>query len=265
MIRRPAVAGAFYSADPARLKSAVDGFLRKGPPHEALGVIVPHAGYLYSGGVAGSVYGLIKPPESALVLGPNHTGLGPDVSIMCRGSWQTPFGTMRIEEGLASSLLAGSELLVEDDSAHRNEHCIEVQLPFLQTLGVDSFVPIVLMGARYDECEALGTALAEAIRQSERSVLMVASSDMTHYESRETAEVKDRLALEQVERLDPEGLYDVVRKRRITMCGFIPATVMLVAARKLGATKAEVVRYATSGDVTGDYEQVVGYAGVIVS
>lgn len=264
MIRRPAVAGTFYDVDPQRLQSVVKGFLLPGNPRKVLGVIAPHAGYLYSGAVAGAVYSRVEPPSCCIILSPNHTGLGTDVSVMAEGEWTTPLGAMTIDVELASSLLAKGRPFREDDAAHRNEHSIEVQLPFLQMLGVKSFVPVTLMGVSYGDCTVMGKRLAEVVQGSDRSVLVIASSDMTHYESRESAEEKDSYALERIEELDPAGLYEVVQQKKITMCGFIPATIMLIAAKALGATRAEVVRYATSGDVTGDYSRVVGYAGVIV-
>jgi len=265
MIRRPAVAGSFYDADPQRLQSVVKGFLLSGHPRKALGIIVPHAGYLYSGAVAGAVYSQVEPPSCCIILSPNHTGLGEDAAVMVEGEWTTPLGAIAIDAELASSLLAEGGLFREDDAAHRSEHSIEVQLPFLQMLGVKSFVPVTLMGVSYGDCEAMGKRLAEVVQEPDRSVLIIASSDMSHYESRASTEVKDRYALERIEKLDPAGLYEVVLQKRISMCGFIPATIMLIAAKALGATRAEVVRYATSGDATGDYDRVVGYAGVIVS
>ncbi|NOY53334.1 MAG: AmmeMemoRadiSam system protein B [Deltaproteobacteria bacterium] len=264
MIRRPAVAGTFYDADPRRLESTIRGFLQPGSFRKTIGVIAPHAGYLYSGAVAGAVYSRVEPPDSCIILSPNHTGLGAEAAVMREGEWETPLGTMAIDAERASSLLEKGRPFQEDDTAHRNEHSIEVQLPFLQVLGVKRFVPITLMGVPFDACEEMGKGLAEVVRESDRSVLLIASSDMTHYESRVAAEVKDRTALERIEALDPAGLYEVVLQKRITMCGFIPVTIMLIAAKALGAKKAETVRYATSGDVTGDYDQVVGYAGVIV-
>jgi len=264
MIRKPAVSGMFYDSDPARLRRMVRGFIKDEPKTEALGVIVPHAGYIYSGAVAGVVYSRITPRETYILLGPNHTGLGPAASMMCRGEWETPLGAMKIDQRLASSLLGGSELLEEDTQAHLREHSIEVQLPFLQILGGGTFIPITLMGIDYQGCEKVASAIVEAVKACDRPVLIVASSDMTHFESRESAERKDRLALDRVEALDPEGFYETIRRYRISMCGYIPATIMLIAAKALGAARAAVVRYATSGDVTGDMDQVVGYAGVIV-
>jgi AmmeMemoRadiSam system protein B len=226
--------------------------------------MVPHAGYIYSGAVAGAVYSRISPPDSYVVLGPNHTGLGAAASLMARGGWETPFGTMRIDADLAAAVLNESALIEEDSAAHLREHAIEVQLPFLQVLGDSSFVPITLMGIDYGSCERVAGAVASAVEKSGKRILIVASSDMTHFESSTSAGTKDRLALDQIEALDPRGLYDVVVERNISMCGFIPATIMLIAAKSLGATRATLIEYRNSGDVSGDYDQVVGYAGVIV-
>ncbi len=264
MIRSSAVAGMFYSADPDQLRRSVQGFLIDASPRKALGVMVPHAGYVYSGAVAGEVYSQILPPEVCVVLSPNHTGRGAHASIMCRGNWQTPLGEMAVDGTLASAMLERSSLLQEDSAAHRREHSIEVQLPFLQILGTQAFVPITLMTLGVEQCVAVAEAVAEAVRESYRSVLLIASSDMTHYESREAAARKDRLALDRVEALDPQGLYETVREHTISMCGVIPTTIMLMAAKALGATRARTVRYTTSGEVSGDFAQVVGYAGVIV-
>jgi hypothetical protein len=265
MIRKAAVAGTFYDSSPERLKAAVRGFLREEERTGALGILVPHAGYLYSGSVAGAVYSRIEPAESYIILSPNHTGLGTVGSVMCRGGWETPLGTIPIDEALASAAVQGSPLLQEDSDAHFREHSIEVQLPFLQSLGPSMFVPITLMGLSYRQCEEVGSVVARIVQSSDKAITLVASSDMTHFESQDAARRKDWLALERVEALDPRGLYEVVRDRRISMCGFIPATIMLIAAKALGATRASVTRYATSGNVTGDLDEVVGYAGAIVT
>lgn len=264
MIRLSAVAGTFYSADPDRLRRSVQGFLIDAPPRKAVGVVVPHAGYLYSGAVAGEVYSHILLPEVCVVLSPNHTGQGTEASIMCRGSWQTPLGEMAVDETLALAILERSQLLQEDSAAHLREHSIEVQLPFLQVLGKTAFVPITLMALGFKQCTAVAEALAGAVRDSGRPVVLIASSDMTHYESRDAAARKDQLALDRLEALDPQGLYETVRQQAISMCGVIPTTIMLLAAKALGATRARTLRYTTSGEVSGDFERVVGYAGVIV-
>ena len=265
MIRRPAVAGAFYDADPGRLRSTLEEFLE--PATEKVrcrGILVPHAGYRYSGAVAGAVYGRVEPVPTYVVLGPNHTGLGPSASIMARGLWETPLGGLPVDEEAASAMISACDLLREDGSAHVHEHAVEVQLPFLQVLGARSFVPVTLMPMPFGACHEVAAAVAAAVQSSADPVVVVASSDMTHFEDQESARARDAMVLERIEALDARGLYDVVRRERISMCGFIPATVMLLACLALGAERCRVVRYATSGDVTGDRDQVVGYAGVIV-
>jgi AmmeMemoRadiSam system protein B len=264
VIRSSAVAGTFYSADAETLRRSVQGFLSDAPQCTAVGAVVPHAGYLYSGAVAGEVYSHIRLPEVCVILSPNHTGRGAEASIMCRGSWETPLGKMVVDEALALAILERSQLMQEDSAAHLREHSVEVQLPFLQVLGTTVFVPITLMALGFKQCAAMAEDMAGAIRESGRSVVLIASSDMTHYESHDAATRKDRLALDRVEALDPQGLYETVRQQRISMCGVIPTTIMLLAAKALGATRARTVRYATSGEVSGDFAQVVGYAGVIV-
>jgi hypothetical protein len=231
----------------------------------AMGVVVPHAGYVYSGAAAGAVYARLDPPESCVILGPNHTGLGVAAAIMTSGTWETPLGEVAIDADLAGAILDRSRVLEEDDRAHRKEHAIEVQLPFLQVLfpGLP-FVPICLMSHEYGACRDVGQAVAEAIQASGKRVLLVASTDMSHYISQELAERKDRMAIEAILDLDPERLHSTVLRERISMCGFHPTTTMLIAAKALGANQAEMVRYATSGDVTKDYASVVGYASLII-
>lgn len=263
--RKPAVAGQFYPGSQARLDQTVKDMAGAGPTRKALGVMVPHAGYMYSGPVAGAVFGSVELPEAFIILGPNHTGMGPSASIMTAGVWQMPDGDVTIDEGLASAILSNSSTLTADDSAHAFEHSIEVQLPFLQNLTEDvRFVPICLMTGDARQCRDVGLAVAAAVKSSQEPVLIIASSDMTHYENREAARYKDELALEQMLKLDADGLLETVRRNNISMCGYAPAASMLYACRELGATRATLIKYATSGDVTGDYAQVVGYAGVVV-
>jgi AmmeMemoRadiSam system protein B len=268
VIRKPAVAGYFYPGEPEALRSELDRCLsKKHPPKtKAIGIVVPHAGYKYSGGVAGEVYGRVEIPDKLVVLSPNHTGEGAAYALMPEGEWLTPLGSARIDSDLAGRFQRHCPLLEDDAEAHRSEHSLEVQIPFLQRLKKDfSFVPLTLSYIPYVQCEELGRALARTVRETAEPVLIVASSDMNHYESQEVAEKKDFLAIRRIEALDPQGLYETVRRERISMCGIIPTTVMLVAARELGAKKGELVRHATSGDVTGDYGSVVGYAGLVIS
>ena len=265
-IRQPAAAGQFYPGQREELERTVKDLIGPGPAQKALGVVVPHAGYKYSGRVAGAVYGAVDLPEVFIILGPNHTGMGAPASIMTAGTWRMPGGDVPIDTELAGEVLENSRLLEENAAAHLREHSIEVQLPFLQYMvGQPLIVPISLMISRPEQCLDIGEALAAAIREFPAPVLIVASSDMSHYESQATAQQKDKLALEQILQQSPEGLLKTVRENQISMCGAAPVATMLYACRELGAGDARLIRYETSGDVTGDYGRVVGYAGVAVN
>ncbi|OLE58138.1 MAG: AmmeMemoRadiSam system protein B [Chloroflexi bacterium 13_1_20CM_2_59_7] len=265
-VRHPAVAGRFYPRDPDTLMADVQSYISA--PEEtipALGCIVPHAGYIYSGHVAGAVYARLHIPKRCILLCPNHTGMGRPLSIMSDGAWETPLGSVPIDSALASTLKQRFRLLTEDAAAHRAEHAAEVQLPFLQARRPDcTFVPIALGTGQFDVLETLGEAMAEVVGTQDERVLIISSSDMNHYESDQVTRVKDHKAIERILALDPRGLFDVVMNEDISMCGFGPTVAMLTAAKRLGATSAELIKYATSGDVSGDREMVVGYAGVLV-
>jgi len=264
-VRHPAVAGRFYPGDPDDLRSEAQSYLS--PEKEAvraIGCIVPHAGYMYSGHVAGAVFAHIQIPERCIVMCPNHTGMGSALAILSEGAWETPLGDVPIDSQLAHSLKKQFPALEENAAAHRAEHAAEVELPFLQLRQPHlKFVPVALGSGRFEILEQLGEALAEVISQRE-PVLIVASSDMNHYESDSVTRAKDHRAIERILSLDPRGLYDVVTQQNVTMCGYGPAVAMLTAARKLGAKSAELVKYATSGDISGDRDMVVGYAGIVV-
>lgn len=272
-VRQPAVAGRFYPANAQHLRAEVEKFTTA-PAAEsakpetkihALGCVVPHAGYMYSGHVAGAVFRRLELPRRFVILCPNHTGMGEPLAIMSEGVWQTPLGDAPIDESLAERLKAKLTLLSEDQAAHRYEHALEVQLPFLQVLAPGfEFVPITVATGNFEVLGALGMVIGSVATEAGTPVLVIASSDMNHYESDDVTRVKDRRAIDQLLALDARGLYDIVHKTAISMCGYGPAVVMLTAARKLGATRAELIRYATSGDVSGDRDMVVGYAGVAV-
>lgn len=266
MKRRPAVAGQFYSSNPSALSKEVGRYIETNVAKErAIGVVSPHAGLMYSGSVAGAVYSRIDFPHTFVLLGPNHTGFGRPVSIMSSGQWQIPTGELEIDEGLAKRIIKHSEVVVEDSSAHSMEHSIEVQLPFILYFSSDvKIVPITLMVDSLEICKLIGEALADIIGDTKYPVTIVASSDMSHYETDSTARTKDKKAIERILALDPEGLYKTVKKEGISMCGYIPTTIMLYAADRMGASEAKLVKYTTSGDVSGDYEYVVGYAGIII-
>ena len=270
-VRQPAVAGRFYPANAQRLRAEVETYTA-GPAGavaeakiRALGCVVPHAGYMYSGQVAGAVYRRLQLPRRYVILCPNHTGRGEPLAIMSDGAWHTPLGDATVDSELAEHLKSHLPLLAEDSEAHRYEHALEVQLPFLQVLAPGfRFVPITVGTSNFEALSALGVVIGNALAQLPEPFLVIASSDMNHYESDAITRVKDRRAIDQLLALDPRGLYDVVREEDISMCGYGPAVVMLTAARKLGATQAELIRYATSGDVSGDKGMVVGYAGIAV-
>ena len=265
-VRHPAVAGRFYPRDRDTLLEEVRSYLSpQAATAPALGCVVPHAGYVYSGVVAGAVYARIDLPRQCIVLCPNHTGKGRPLAIMSSGAWETPLGQAPIDSALAGALQERFDLLTEDENAHRSEHAIEVELPFLQVRRPDfSFVPIALGTGQFEILEKLGDAIAEVVQQHRERILIIASSDMNHYESDAVTRVKDHKAIERILALDARGLFDVVAKEKISMCGLGPTVAMLTATRRLGATSAELIRYATSGDVSGDREMVVGYAGMVV-
>ncbi|HYL96497.1 MAG TPA: AmmeMemoRadiSam system protein B [Terriglobales bacterium] len=265
-VREPAVAGYFYPRSPEALSREISGYTAQpGDKISALACVVPHAGYMYSGHVAGAVYGRLQLPRRFIILCPNHTGYGRPLAIMTEGAWQTPLGQAQIDHELAEALRLACPLLEEDDMAHRGEHAIEVQLPFLQSaLPEFTFVPIAIGTARYEPLQALGEAMAGVLRDQSEKVMLIASSDMNHYEPDDVTRVKDRKAIDQILALDPRGLYDVVMQESISMCGFGPTVAVLTAARLLGAKSAEVIKYATSADISGDRSAVVGYAGLVI-
>jgi len=268
--RHPAVAGRFYPRNPEELRAEARAYLsqtkpEKQAPVKAVGCIAPHAGYMYSGHVAGAVFARMEVPQRCIVMCPNHTGLGRALAMVSEGVWETPLGEVPIDTDLATALRQRFPALHDDPAAHRAEHAAEVELPFLQLRQSElRFVPIALGTGQFEPLEQLGHALADVIVEQKDRVLIVASSDMNHYESDAVTRVKDHKAIERILTLDAHGLYDVVTQQDISMCGFGPAVAMLIAARQLGAKSAELVKYATSGDVSGDREMVVGYAGVVV-
>jgi AmmeMemoRadiSam system protein B len=265
MIREPAVAGAFYPAGAAELAAGVDRYLAASgrAAKTAIGVVVPHAGYIYSGAVAGATYATVAVPARVVVLGPNHTGLGfSRAALSPADAWRTPIGAVPLDAPLGEALAAGPGV-APDAAAHAREHSLEVQLPFLQRARPDVAVaPLCLAHLSYGQCERLADTVAGAARDA--GALVVASSDMSHYLPAAEARAADHRALEPLLALDAEGLYRRVHEEEITMCGIIPAVVMLLAACALGARSAELVRYAHSGEVSGDDDRVVGYAGVVV-
>lgn len=270
-VRPPAVAGTFYEGTPERLRAQVDDCFGANPAPQSkqpfIGAVVPHAGLMYSGHVAAAFYGSAELPQRFIILCPNHTGIGHFAAINREGAWQTPLGAVSIDTPLADALISGSQLLAEDSRAHAREHALEVQLPFLQRLlGTSfSFVPICLGAHRYDYAEEIGNAIAGALKESGEPVGILASSDLNHYEDQKTTLRKDQLAIDEVLKLDPRELWRVVDEFDVSMCGFIPTTTMLIAAKQLGATKADLLKHATSGDINRDYAHVVGYAAMRIA
>ena len=269
MIRPPAAAGRFYPGEPSPLAEELNSFLTTGTQAtkiRAQACLVPHAGYKYSGHVAGAVYSRMKIPARVILIGPRHFPRGASFAILSEGAWQTPLGLAPIDHLLAEKIARACPLLREDAIAHSAEHSLEVQLPFLQRLAPSfAFVPIVIGAAHYAELEALGHAIADVIGSEPGPILLVASSDMNHYESDAATRLKDRKAIDRIMAIEPRELFDTVRNENISMCGYGAAIAMLTAVRQMGAKHAELVRYATSGEINGDLQEVVGYAGIIIS
>ena len=274
-IRRPSQAGMFYAGNPEDLKKQIEEcFLHKlGPgkipkvvedgPRKIVGLICPHAGYMYSGPVAAHAYhrlALDGKPEVFVIMGPNHMGYGSAIALMNEGVWRTPLGDIEIDYETASRILRVSELIDIDETAHKYEHSIEVQLPFLQYLYGSEFrfVPIVFLMQDLKSSQEVGKALAKALEG--RNAVIIASTDMTHYEPHEQALRKDKLALSAVEKMNEEEFYSIIESYRVSACGYGPVAALIVASRLLGAKEAEILCYKTSGDVVGDYSSVVGYA-----
>jgi MEMO1 family protein len=268
VLRLPAVAGRFYPADPEELTALVRKYALPQPdtkPQSVKACLVPHAGYMFSGHVAGAVFARIVLPQRIVILGVRHFPRGESLAINTSGAWRTPLGDAPIDEDLAAALLTECPILREDRIAHGAEHSLEVQLPFLQVLSpAFSFVPIALGTVRFDDLVAVGEALARVL-SANPELLLLTTSDLNHYENDATTRLKDKKAIDQILALNPHGLYDVCRNEDVSMCGLGPAVAMLTALRALAAKHAELVRYATSADVSGDTTSVVGYAGFIFS
>ena len=266
-MRSPVVADRFYPGSSSGLQETLHHLIpeiAEDQKHPAIAVISPHAGYVYSGGVAGETIGRVRVPDTVVILGPNHHGLGVPLALGTE-DWRMPLGDVAIDRELARQILDRSKVITEDEAAQAQEHSLEVQVPFLQYCNSSvRIVPIVVSHVPYAVCVEAANDLAWAIQHYPYPVMLLASTDMTHYESREDASRKDHLALECIEALDPKRLYDTVRDNRISMCGIIPTTITLLAAITLGAKEAQLVRYTDSGEASGDTSQVVGYAGFVV-
>jgi AmmeMemoRadiSam system protein B len=276
-IRRPTQAGAFYEGNAEALKKQIENcFLQEfGPkkrpkvnangPRDVLGLVCPHAGYMYSGAVAANAYYELAQdgkPDTVVILGPNHTGYGSGLALMNEGVWRTPLGDVEVDEETANRIVRETGLVDVDDLAHRFEHSIEVQLPFLQYLYGSGFkfVPICFQMQDLDSAVEVGMALVEVL--ASKNAVVIASSDMTHYEPQGNAEAKDLAALKAVEAMDEKLFYSIIKTRNVTACGYGPIAAVITVAKGLGAKEARLLCYKSSGDVTGDYSSVVGYAAV---
>ncbi|RMG99263.1 MAG: AmmeMemoRadiSam system protein B [Deltaproteobacteria bacterium] len=264
--RHPAVAGRFYPGTAAEIRRAL-GALFPSPPPDAVDakmILCPHAGWIYSGAICAETVARVNVPRTCLLLGPNHTGMGAPVSLWSGGPWRIPGAEIPVDADLARRLVATGGF-APDRAAHRYEHCLEVIVPMLWARNPEvHIVPVVLGGLALADCLELGSRIAGVLSRRDDPVLVVVSSDMSHYVPAEIARRKDALALAHVEAVDPQGLYTTVVEHDISMCGFIPATVGLATARALGATRGTIVRYGNSGEASGDFDRVVGYAGAIV-
>ena len=265
MIRNPSAAGFYYPASPAEIKSMFARYIDKNASkEEVVGLLMPHAGYPYSGAVAGATISRVKFKDTFIIMGPTHSGMGKPFSVMPEGTWKTPLGEVEVDEELARRIIESSSYAEEDYAAHEDEHAVEVQVPFLQYIKPDvKIVPIILAGASTEIYREIGHAIARAIKELNREAVILASGDMTHREPQESARKKDMAAVEAMLALDEDELTRRYRNLRISMCAHGPVVTLIAAAKELGVTGAELVKYQTSGDTTGDYEAVVGYAGVI--
>jgi AmmeMemoRadiSam system protein B len=265
--RQPAVAGQFYPGSERALREEVNRLLPVvASPRRALGLVAPHAGYMYSGATAGRTFAAVQVPETIVLIGPNHYGLGEPFSVWGEGRWLTPATANAVDEEFTLELLKNAAPLRDDHLAHSRDHCLEVELPFLGRINPQSrIVPIILGSHHRRALDEIAQGVVAAQRRLKRALLIVASSDMNHFEPQKTSKEKDHLAINRMIDLDESGLLDVVEAHDISMCGAAAAYVMLKATKGLGARKAELADYRTSGDVTGDYDSVVGYAGLLVA
>lgn len=266
MLRKPVVAGQFYPQTAESLNKMLSKLVDlDSEKQDCKGIIMPHAGYIYSGYVAGATISKVTVKQTAVILGTNHTGLGEPFSIITSGNWMTPLGEVKIDAEIAEAVLKASSFLKEDPRTHLNEHSIEVEIPFLQYCKKEvKIVPIVISSAGIKEYQLLGDEISAGFKKVGRAALFVASTDLTHYESKDDAAEKDRLVIDAILNLDEEKLFQVVEENNISMCGAAPVCVFLRLCKNLGAQKAGLVKYQTSGDISGDYSSVVGYAGMVI-
>lgn len=266
--REPWVAGRWYPSSAPQLRADLSRYCAcDAEPQDQIAVVAPHAGFMFSGHTAGQVFARTRIPRRVIMLGPKHTRLGAPYAILPEGLWRTPLGEVRVDDALAQAIMDGVPELEISEPAHRQEHALEAHLPFVQfqRSAPATIVPIVMTVMRFEDCVRVGEALASIIKAAGEPVLLAASTDMSHFISADAARELDMLAIERIKALDPEGLYQVVFDREITMCGVIPTTITLVAANALGASRCELIEYTHSGVVSGDYGSVVGYAGLTIA
>jgi len=274
-LREPAVSGIFYPKNPNELREDIESLFRDSnfgpgnlPPssnnERIYGMVSPHAGYMYSGAVAAHGYYDLSSSkfESALILGPNHYGLGSEVALMDKGSWETPLGKVEIDSEVAQNIHRNCDMISIDESAHSRDHCIEVQLPFLQYIkGEFKIVPIILINQGKNTCKKLGSDIYESIK--DRNLIPIASSDLTHYEANNLAYEKDKLLISAILSLDIEKFYSVLISFNVTACGYGAIATVMEISKRMGATKGKLLKYATSGDIAGDNKSVVGYSSIL--
>lgn len=268
IMRRPAVAGTFYPDNPELLSEDLTQRIRiLENKKSVIALISPHAGYFYSGICAGKGFGAINIPDRVIVLGVNHSGIGASLAIDGHDSWDMPMGQVEIDSQLRDQLASKSDLFIIEENSGINEHSIEVQIPFLQYLNPNvKILPILLSRVNYNELEAGAIELSHLIKHnSNKDILIVASTDMSHYVSASFGEIKDQMAIEKIRGLNPKGLLDVVVKEKISMCGVYPVVMSLIAANELGANETQVIEYTNSGEASGDYDQVVGYLSMTIA
>ena len=272
MIRQPAVAGQFYPARATEITAQLDELIKpKAESQTAIAIVVPHAGWMYSGATAGLLYSSVRIPDHVIMVGPNHHCVGSSYALFDAGAWRTPVGDVPIDEPLAAALLDNCDLLAEDPRAHGGEHSLEVQVPMLHRVNPRVRIVPVLIGGDWPESggreklREIASAIGQTVREYGKPILLLASTDLNHYENQETSNIKDKLVLDAVVNLDEDGLMQRVKDVEVSMCGVAPTYIVIHAAKRLGAKRGTLVDYRTSGDVTGDHSSVVGYGAVVIT
>lgn len=264
-IRAPHVAGTFYPQNAGELRQFIQQHLSvTSHALKAKALVLPHAGYIYSGPTALKVISHVSIPDTLLLIGPNHYGVGSDFALFGEGEWETPLGAVKMDERLAKKILASSPDIIDEPLTHSAEHSLEVIVPMLQMQNPRcKIVPLIVGTLDAHRSRLVAEDIAKALLPPREDFLIVISTDMSHYEDDEVTRRKDHYALEAITHLDGEGLLEAARKYRITMCGLMPVYMLLSMKDALGIKKATLVEYATSADATGDKSRVVGYAGFI--